>query len=62
MAHILPMGMIKQHKCRVGAMLPLGSQEGLSLARLTLSAAKYLLMASFEHQLCKFSRFLSLGI
>lgn len=53
MAQILLMGVIKQHKCWVGAVLPLGSQEGLSLARLTSSTAKYLPTASFEHHPCQ---------
>lgn len=53
MAQILPMGLIKQHKCRVGAVLPPGSHEGLSLAGLTLSPAKHLPTASFEHRLAQ---------
>ena len=53
MAQILPMGMIKRHKRGVGAVLPRGSHEGLSLARLTLDTAKYLPTASFAHHLCQ---------
>lgn len=37
MVPILPVEMIKQHKCRVGAGLPRDSHEGLSLAFLALS-------------------------
>lgn len=51
MVQILQMEMIRQHKRRVRALRPPGSQEGLLLARLTVSPAKRLPTASFEHHL-----------